>query len=82
MGRWTRTILVAALAVAALAAPAVASASDPYAGLLAPESACPGENDAYLPAATQEQTMLCLHRWARHQSHLSGLHVSKQLRAS
>lgn len=26
--------------------------------------------------------MLCLHRWARHQSHLSGLHVSKQLRAS
>ena len=82
MGRWTRTILVAALAVAALATPAVASASDPYAGLLAPESACPGENDAYLPAAAQEQTMLCLHRWARHQSHLSGLHVSKQLRAS
>ncbi len=79
-----RTGLVAALTavVLTLAVPAVASASDPYAGLLAPESACPGQSDASLPVAVQEQTMICLHRWARYQDHLSGLRVSKQLRAS
>jgi uncharacterized protein YkwD len=70
------------MAAGALALPATASASDPYAGLLAPESACPGQFDASLPASTQEETMVCLSRWARHHHHLSGLHVSKQLRAS
>jgi uncharacterized protein YkwD len=82
MGRWTRTILLAGIAVAALAGPAVASAADPYVDLLAPESACPGQSDASLPAATQEQAMICLNRWARNHERLSGLHVSKQLRVS
>jgi uncharacterized protein YkwD len=80
----TRTGLLAAITalVLALAIPAAASASDPYADLLAPESACPGQSDVSLPAAAQVQTMICLHRWARNQKHLSGLSVSKQLRAS
>jgi uncharacterized protein YkwD len=82
MGRWSRTVLLAGLALAALAAPAVASASDPYADLLAPDSACPGASDASLPVVTQEKAMICLHRWARHHEHLSGLHVSRQLRVS
>jgi uncharacterized protein YkwD len=82
MGRWTRTFLLIGVAVAALAVPAAASASDPYAGLLAPESACPGQTDSSLPLATQEQAMVCMSRWARHHQHLSGLSVSKQLRNS
>ncbi len=82
MGLWIRNSLLAVMAVAALALPATASASDPYAGLLAPESACPGQSDSSLPAATQEQSMVCLSRWARNHEHLSGLSVSKKLRAS
>jgi uncharacterized protein YkwD len=77
-----RSIALAALATALLAAPAAASASGPWDSLLAPESACPGQSDASLPADTQEQVMVCMHRWARAQQGLSGLHVSKQLRSS
>ncbi len=81
MARWTRYFALLSLAVAAMVAPAVASA-DPYAGLLAPESACPGQDDASLPDAMQVDAMVCMQRWARHQEHLSGLHVSKKLRTS
>jgi uncharacterized protein YkwD len=77
-----RRIALIALAGALLAVPAGASASGPWDQLLAPESACPGETDASLPAATQEQVMVCMHRWARAREGLSGLHVSKQLRSS
>jgi uncharacterized protein YkwD len=82
MAHWTRNLLIAGLAVVALAIPAAASAADPYAGLLAPESACPGQNDASLPVATQVNAMVCMQRWARNEQHLSGLRLSKQLRAS
>ena len=82
MRRWIRNSLLLVLATAALTIPAAPSAADPYADLLAPETACPGQSDASLPASAQEQSMLCLHRWARHHEHLSGLHVSKQLRSS
>ncbi len=84
MRKSARTGLLAAITALALALaiPAVASASDPYADLLAPESVCPGQSDASLPAAAQEQTMVCLHRYARSQEHLSGLRISKQLRGS
>ena len=77
-----RTIALAAVASVALLAPATASASGSWDSLLAPESACPGQSDASLPAVTQVQTMVCMHRWARAQEGLSGIHVSKQLRAS
>jgi uncharacterized protein YkwD len=82
MARWTRYIALLSLAVAAMVTPAVASAADPYAGLLAPESACPGQDDASLPEATQVNAMVCMQRWARHQEHLSGLQISKKLRTS
>jgi uncharacterized protein YkwD len=82
MGNWMRKTVLAALVAAALALPATASASGPWDSLLAPESACPGQTDTSLPVAQQVQTMICMHRWARAQEHLGGLHVSKQLRSS
>jgi uncharacterized protein YkwD len=81
MARWTRYIALLSIAAAALLTPALAGA-DPYGGLLAPESACPGQDDASLPEATQVNAMVCMQRWARHQEHRSGLHISKRLRAS
>jgi uncharacterized protein YkwD len=81
MGR-VRTFALAALACTLLVVPAPASASGSPDPLLAPESACPGQSDASLPAAVQENAMVCMHRWARAQEHLSGLRVSKQLRTS
>jgi uncharacterized protein YkwD len=77
-----RNILLAALTGVLLAVPAAASASGPWDSLLAPEEACPGQSDPTLSAATQEQAMICMHRWARDQEGLSGLHLSKQLRSS
>ncbi len=77
-----RNIVLGALASMLLFVPAAASASGPWDSLLAPESACPGQSDASAPAVAQEQTMVCMHRWARAQKGLSGLHVSKHLRSS
>jgi uncharacterized protein YkwD len=82
MGRWTRTILLTGLAVAALAAPAVASASDPYEGLLAPESACPGQSDPSLSNSAKEQAMVCMHRYARSHAGDGGIHRVKSLHRS
>ena len=82
MGRWTRTILLAGLAAVALAVPAVASASDSYEGLLAPESACPGQTEVNLSSPAKEQVMLCMHRYARSHANGGGLHPVKSLRAS
>jgi uncharacterized protein YkwD len=73
---------LAAVAGALLLVPSVASAAGSLDSLLAPESVCPGQSDASLPAARQEQAMICMHRWARRQEHLSSLRVSKRLRAS
>jgi uncharacterized protein YkwD len=77
-----RNVVLAVLAGALLALPATASASGSWDSLLAPESACPGQSDTSLSPAVQEQTMVCMHRWARAQQGLPGLHVSKQLRSS
>jgi uncharacterized protein YkwD len=77
-----RNTVIAALACAGLAVPAAATASGPWDSLLAPESACPGQSDPSLSATSQEQTMVCMHRWARAQQGLPGFHVSKQLRSS
>jgi len=77
-----RNVALAALACAFLIVPADASASGSWDSLLAPESACPGQSDPSLSDTAQEQTMVCMHRWARAQQGISGLRVSKQLRAS
>ena len=82
MGRWTRTILLAGLAVAALGAPATSSASDPYAGLLAPESACPGQTDPNLSDSAKAEAMVCMHRYARSHAGDGGIHSIKSLRSS
>jgi hypothetical protein len=82
MGRWTRTFLLAGLAAAALGIPAATSAADPYAGLLAPESTCPGQSDPSLPLAAKEKTMLCMHRYARSHSGDGGIHSIRSLRRS
>jgi uncharacterized protein YkwD len=76
-------IAVAALLTCALLAlPATSSASGSWDRLLAPESACPGQNDASLPVRAQENAMICMHRWARAQQNVSGLHLSKKLQAA
>jgi uncharacterized protein YkwD len=81
MGRIPRLALLVVACAALFIAPASASASQ-WDRLLAPETACPGQDDASLPVAAQVQAMVCMHNWARSQQHLSGLRVSKQLRAS
>jgi uncharacterized protein YkwD len=76
-------ILAAALACGMLTlVPASASASGPWDSLLAPETACPGQSDPSLPAATQEQTMVCMHNWARAQRGLQPLQTEGQLQRS
>lgn len=82
MRKSIRTLVVSAVAMAALAIPAGASASDPYAGLLAPESACPGQTDTSMSAAAKEQAMVCMTRYARSHSGVSGIHSVKSLRTS
>jgi uncharacterized protein YkwD len=63
-------------------APATASASGPWDSLLAPESACPGQSDPTLPPATQEQTMVCMHNWARAQRGLGPMQNDGKLSRS
>jgi uncharacterized protein YkwD len=75
-------IALLAAACALFVIPASASASGSWDRLLAPESACPGQSDGSLPRPVQVQAMICMHNWARSQEQLSGLSVSKQLRAS
>jgi len=65
-----------------MALPATATASGPWDSLLAPESACPGQNDENAPAETQEEIMLCMHNYARALSGLAPLQSVKQLRVS
>ena len=80
MGSKTSKILVAAVACGLLAlAPASASGSGPYDTLLAPETACPEQNDPSLSVAAQEQTMVCMHNWARAQRGLQPMHAMARL---
>jgi uncharacterized protein YkwD len=81
MGRIHMIALVAA-ACALFVLPASASASGSWDSLLAPESACPGQDDASLPVRVQENAMVCMHRWARAQQSVSGLHISKKLQSA
>jgi uncharacterized protein YkwD len=80
--KWARIIALAVIAGTLTVAPTAANASGSWDALLAPESACPGQSDTSLPVPAQVQTMVCMHRWARAQQGLAGLHVSKQLRSS
>jgi uncharacterized protein YkwD len=82
MARTLRRIALATVTCALFLAPASASASGPWDNLLAPESACPGQSDRSLPIAAQEETMVCMHNWARTQKGLKALHPMKKLRSS
>jgi uncharacterized protein YkwD len=57
------TLALALLAVAAAAIPASATA-----GMIAPASACPNQEDRAATAAVQEQAMLCMTNFARAQA--------------
>jgi uncharacterized protein YkwD len=70
------------IACMALVAPASAGASGSWDNLLAPESACPGQSNPSSPVAAQEETIVCMHNWARQQQGLGPLHVSQKLRVS
>lgn len=48
-------------------------------GLLAPPSACPGQDDAALPAGAQERAMRCLTNFARRQSGRAQLAAPRKL---
>src|SRR3954454_24691938 len=78
---WTRKIALAVVAGALLISPAAASAGQ-WDSLIAPEAACPGQSDPSMPAAAQEQTMLCMHAYARAHAGVRPLRVSKELRSS
>jgi uncharacterized protein YkwD len=82
MDRCMRGIATVAVAAIALLAPSSASATGEWDHLVAPESICPGQSDVAAGATAQEQAMVCLHRYARAQSGLPGLHIAKQLKAS
>jgi uncharacterized protein YkwD len=82
MARKPLRIALALVTCAIFFAPASASASGSWDNLLAPESACPGQSDQSLPVAVQEQTMVCMHNWARGQKGLQALRPAKQLRSS
>jgi uncharacterized protein YkwD len=57
-----------------VAAPAPQRASAPTGGaLIAPEGACPGQEDLAAPAAAQERAMTCMVDFARRQAGLGGL---------
>jgi uncharacterized protein YkwD len=77
-----RTFTLAWIACLALVAPATASASGSWDNLLAPESACPGQSNPASSIRAQEQTMVCMHNWAREQQGLRPLRDTKQLRVS
>lgn len=77
-----RKFALAGIAVAMLIIPASASASGSWDKLLAPESACPGQSDPSQSVAAQEQTIVCMHNWAREQQGLSALHISRKLQTS
>jgi uncharacterized protein YkwD len=75
-----RKVWIALLTCGMLAiAPASASASGPWDTLLAPETACPGQSDPSQPPAAQEQTMICMHNWARAQRGLGPLSMERHL---
>ena len=69
------------LALASLAGLAIAS-SAPAAGLIAPASACPGQEALRAPAAVQQSAMLCMTGYARTQAGLPELAPAPELEQS
>ena len=59
--------------------PALYVSNDEWASYLAPESVCPGGEDAGAPEAEQETTMLCLINFARRRARLNPLKASPVL---
>ncbi|HYJ22798.1 MAG TPA: CAP domain-containing protein [Solirubrobacterales bacterium] len=70
------TLAAALIAAACFATPATA------AGLIAPASACPNQEDRAASAAAQEQTMLCMTNFARAASGQGGLEATAALAES
>jgi uncharacterized protein YkwD len=68
--------------VAALISAAVFAASAPAAGLIAPPSACPNQEDRAVSATAQEQAMLCMTNFARAQFDEGGLEATASLAES
>jgi hypothetical protein len=62
--------------------PPLRSASDPWRGYLAPEWACPHEDDAGASVDAQRGTMICLIDWARSRRGLAELPASPALERS
>jgi uncharacterized protein YkwD len=71
-------LVLASLAGLAIASPAVAAGG----GLIAPTSACPGQEGLGASAAAQESTMLCMTGFARAQAGLTALATTPELEQS
>jgi uncharacterized protein YkwD len=68
--------------VASLAGLAIASSASAAGGLIAPASACPGQESLSAPAAAQESTMLCMTGFARTRAGLATLAPTPELEQS
>src|SRR5262245_29788619 len=77
-----RTTAVLVAATIALAASAAGAAAAPVDHLLAPETVCPDQRDQSRSAEEQEQTMLCMIRYARRETNRHKVSSVKALRAS
>jgi uncharacterized protein YkwD len=77
-----RVVLAMLLALSALAVALPASGArgtDPYTRFLAPESVCPGANDAALEGVPSTKTMSCLLNFARRRNGLAALRLDVRL---
>jgi uncharacterized protein YkwD len=80
VARTARITFLCLLTCLALTAPA--AKADGLDQLLAPESACPGQTDTGQSIRAQVSTMLCMHRYARHEAGVKGIHRVRSLNRS
>lgn len=78
MRRFSLLLIVASLAGLTVAPPATADGGR----LIAPASACPGQEALEAPAVAQESTMLCMIDFARAQAGLTALATTPELEQS
>lgn len=77
-----RKIGISALLPVVLLCGAFAAPAARADGLLAPESACPGQTAVDSPIKVQARAMLCMHRYAREAAGKPDLHRTGRLRRS
>jgi len=75
-------LIAGAASAAGPLAPERRFADESYSAYLAPESDCPGGEDAEAPRAAQERTMRCLINWARRHAGRRPLRFSQTLSES